>query len=70
MTDTDLKQFLSALRAKEAEIAASLARRDGLAVQAEADLFDEIQGAIDRALLIRNLDSGSDLLRRPVERRH
>jgi DnaK suppressor protein len=63
MTDTDRKQFLSVLQAKEADIAAGLGRRDGLAVQAEADVFDEIQNAIDRALLVRNLDHGSDLLR-------
>src|SRR5579859_5698187 len=63
MTDTDRKQFLRVLRAKEEEIAAGLGRRDGLAVQAEADVFDEIQDAIDRALLVRNLDHGSGLLR-------
>ncbi len=63
MTDTDQKQFLSVLRAKEEDIAASLGRRDGLAVQPEADVFDEIQDAIDRAVVIRNLDQGSDLLR-------
>src|SRR5579864_2870385 len=63
MTDTDRKQFLRVLQAKEADIAASLGRRDGLAVQAEADVFDEIQNAIDRALLVRNLDRSSDLLR-------
>jgi DnaK suppressor protein len=63
MTDTDQKQFLSVLRAKEDDIAASLGRRDGLAVQPEADVFDEIQDAIDRAMVVRNLDRGSDLLR-------
>jgi DnaK suppressor protein len=63
MTDTDRQQFLRVLQAKEADIAASLGKRDGLAVQAEPDVFDEIQNAIDRALLVRNLDHGSDLLR-------
>jgi DnaK suppressor protein len=63
MTDTDRKQFLNVLQAKEADIATGLGRRDGLAVQAEADVFDEIQDAIERALLVRNLDHGSDLLR-------
>jgi DnaK suppressor protein len=71
MTYANQQQFLSVLQAKEADIAASLGRRDGLAVQAEADVFDEIQDAIERALLVRNLDHGSDLLRevrRAVER--
>jgi len=63
MTDLDQKQLLSALQAKQAEVAASLGRREGLAVQAEADAFDEIQHALDRALLVRNLDCGSELLR-------
>lgn len=63
MTYVNQQQFLSVLRAKEVEIAVLLGRRDGLAVQTEADVFDEIQDAIDRVLLVRNLDHGSDLLR-------
>jgi hypothetical protein len=63
MTDIEQKQLLSALRAKEAEVAAGLRMRDGLAIQAEADVFDQIQDALDRALVVRNLDCGSALLR-------
>jgi DnaK suppressor protein len=63
MTDVERKQFLRVLQAKEAEVAEVLGRRDGLAVQSEADVFDEIQDALDRALLVRNLDHGSCLLR-------
>ena len=63
MTDLYQKQLLNALQAKQAEVSAALGRREGLAVEAEADAFDEIQHALDRALLVRNLDSGSELLR-------
>jgi DnaK suppressor protein len=34
-----------------------------LLVQTEADVFDEIQHALDRALVVRNLNHGSSLLR-------
>ena len=50
MTDTGRRQFLRVLQlTKEADITAGLGRRDGLAVLAEADVFDEIQDAIERA---------------------
>jgi len=63
MTGFEQNDLLTTLRAKEAELAAGLGKRDGLAVQAEADLFDEIQDAIDRAVLVQNLDRSSAMLR-------
>ena len=63
MTDIEQRQFLSALRAKEEEVGAALRRRDGLDIQATADVFDQIQDALDRALVVQNLDRGSEILR-------
>jgi hypothetical protein len=48
MTDIEQRRFLSALRDKEAEVSAGLRRPGGLAIQPEADLFDQIQDALDR----------------------
>src|SRR5579862_8292852 len=55
--------YKSALRAKEAELLKGLHQREGLAVEAEPDIFDEIQRALDRALVIQTLDRNSLLLR-------
>jgi DnaK suppressor protein len=58
-----LEKLRAALTAKERELTAKLKRRDGLAVEAQPDMFDEIQDALDRALVIGNLDRTSALLR-------
>ena len=55
--------YEAALRAKNAELIAVLKDREGIEVNSEPDLFDEVQTAVDRALLIRNLDRSSALLR-------
>lgn len=63
MADFDPRLLLNNLQAKEAEVAAALRRRDGLTIQAEPDVFDQIQDTLDRDLVVRNLDSSSVLLR-------
>jgi len=51
------------LRTKEAELIAKLKKREGLEAEPEAEFFDEIQRAADRALVIQALDRNSSLLR-------
>jgi DnaK suppressor protein len=50
------------LRTKEAELLAKLKNREGLEAEPEAEFFDEIQRAADRALVIQALDRNSSLL--------
>jgi DnaK suppressor protein len=54
---------VAALRAKEAELMTGLQNREGLATEAEAEFGDQIQRALDRALVIDALDRSSVLLR-------
>jgi len=63
MNESNQKQYAAALRAKEAELLAGLNNREGLAAESEPDLFDEIQRAVDRALVVQVLDRSSALLR-------
>jgi DnaK suppressor protein len=63
MNASQRDQYAASLRGKQAELLAGLNRRDGLAVEAEPDVFDEIQHALDRALVIEALDRNSLLLR-------
>ena len=55
--------YAAALRAKQAELIKNLNQRDGLAAEAEPETGDEIQRALDRALVIETLDRTSALLR-------
>ena len=57
------KRYTALLHAKETELLAGLHNRDGLAAESEPDLFDEIQRAMDRALIVQTLDHSSTLLR-------
>lgn len=54
---------VAALRAKKAELMTGLQNREGLATEAEAESGDQIQRALDRALVIETLDRSSMLLR-------
>ncbi len=56
-------QYESALRSKEREIVTVLMHREGIAVDAQPDPFDEAQNAVERAVLVQNLDRNSLLLR-------
>jgi DnaK suppressor protein len=57
------KVFETALHTKQAELLQSMHKREGLAVEAEPDVLDEIQNALDRALVVETLDRSSLLLR-------
>ena len=58
-----IAQHANALRAKQEELVALLRNRDGIEAAAEPDLFDEIQTAAERALVVQGLDRNSVLLR-------
>ena len=64
MNKTERKQYQAILESKQAELAGSLANRDGIAIEKAADVMDEIQFAGERDLAIRNLDRESNLLRK------
>jgi DnaK suppressor protein len=55
--------YKKALVAKQAELSAGFQSRDEIAVERSADQADEIQCAMERELVIRNLDSRAHLLR-------
>jgi DnaK suppressor protein len=63
MTRAELNKFRQTLEAKQAELAATLRRRDEIAIEKSADAIDEVQRAAERELAIRNLDRESNLLR-------
>ena len=63
MIDTEANTFKTILEAKRAELAEALRRRDGIAIEKNADQLDEVQRAAERELVIRNLDRESNLLR-------
>jgi DnaK suppressor protein len=63
MEKSEQCSFEAALAAKQAELLRGLRERDGLTAEAEPDVFDEIQHALDRALLVQTLDRNSRLLR-------
>lgn len=64
MSVKERKQYQAILESKQAELAGSLANRDGIAIEKAADVMDEIQSAGERELAIRNLDRESNLLRK------
>ena len=63
MTRTELNQFQTMLKAKGAELARALQRRDGIAIDRTPDELEEIQFAADRDLSTRSLERGSNVLR-------
>jgi DnaK suppressor protein len=48
---------------KRVELVAGLGSRDEIAIERSADQADEIQGALDREMVIRTLDSKAMILR-------
>ncbi len=58
-----IAQYENALRERRAELAAALGRREGIEATVEPDLFDEIQVASERSLVVETLDRNSSLLR-------
>ena len=63
MENTERTSYAAELRAKAAELTAELRNRDGLTLETEPDIFDQVQSAADRALVIQALDRNSGLLR-------
>jgi DnaK suppressor protein len=63
MEESRREQYAAALRAKQAELLNGLNQREGLWAEPEPDVFDEMQRALDRALVIDTLDRNSALLR-------
>lgn len=62
-TPTDTAAFQKLLRQKQAELAQTLRKRDGISIEKSADQMDEIQYASERDLAIRNVDRDSTLAR-------
>lgn len=63
MTKAELNKFRNILEAKQAELAAFVRNREGIAIEKSPDALDEVQHAAERELAIRNLDRESHLLR-------
>jgi len=63
MEESLWNRYGAVLRAKEAELVSGLRHREGLATEAEPDPFDEIQNAVDRAMVVQVLDRSTALLR-------
>jgi DnaK suppressor protein len=63
MTKVELAKYRKLLVDKLAELSVVLQKREGIAIERNADALDEVQGATERELAIRNLDHGSQLLR-------
>jgi DnaK suppressor protein len=58
MTGKELNHFQTLLVSRVAELQCQALRRDGMAVERNADQFDEIQRASERLLVVTNLDRG------------
>ena len=63
MSRLDENEYRTLLASKEAELAYALGNRDGIEIEKAADPLDEVQGAGERELAIRNLHRNSNLLR-------
>jgi DnaK suppressor protein len=63
LATADSNQFREILERKETELARTLRKRDGIAIERSADQMDEIQYASERDLAIGNVDRESTLLR-------
>lgn len=63
MMQREMGKYRKTLAEKRAELSAGLQSRDEIAIERSADQADEIQRAIERELVIRNLDSKAHLLR-------
>lgn len=63
MMQREMGKYRKTLADKQAELSAGLRSRDEIAIERSADQADEIQRALERELVIRNLDSRAHLLR-------
>jgi|SRR5581483_8250084 len=67
MSNNESAVFRQALQQKEAELAALLKRRDGIAVEQVPDAFDLVRITAERELAITTLQQKTDLLRQVRE---
>ena len=63
MTSAEMGRYREMLVSKQAELMGGRTNRDDIAIERSADQADEIQGALDRELIIRTLDSKATILR-------
>lgn len=63
MNSAQEERYRDILQAKQAELVTKLSNRDGLETESEAEFFDQLQRAADRALVIDALDRNSSTLR-------
>ena len=63
MTSKEIVRYREMLGNKQAELMGGATSRDDIAIERSADQADEVQGALDRELIIRTLDSKAGILR-------
>ena len=63
MTKSEINKFRTTLAAKQTELAPSLRKRDGIAIEKTPDALDEVQLATERELMTRNLEREPNMLR-------
>jgi DnaK suppressor protein len=63
MTQRELKGFRSVLGAKETEWTNAVRKREGIAIETNSDVLDQIQHATERELELDRLERESNLLR-------
>jgi len=63
MTKIELSKYRNALESEQAELVHLVRNREGIAIEKSPDALDEVQGAAERELAIRNLDREFTLLR-------
>jgi DnaK suppressor protein len=67
MNKSELNKYVNVLEAERAELARMVRNRDGIAIERTPDAIDEVQGATERELAVRNLDRDSNMLRKVRE---
>jgi DnaK suppressor protein len=63
MSKSEINKFRTTLVAKQTELAPSLRKRDGIAIEKTPDALDEVHLATERELMTRNLERESKILR-------
>jgi len=63
MNKIEINKFRTTLLAKQTELAPSLRKRDGIAIEKTPDALDEVQFATEREMTTRNLEHQSQVLR-------
>ena len=63
MTNSDLKKFKDALKARQSELEGLIRNRDAAAIETSADALDQIQHMVERELALETLGRESAFLR-------